>query len=279
MKDFFRRYRENKMAMFGSVILLLLIAMAVLAPVVAPYDPYSMDGTAILQPPGGDHLLGTDRFGRDILSRIIYGSQISLRVSFIAVSIATVAGTTLGVLAGYYGKWTDITISRLTEVMFSFPEVLLALLIMSILGRSLNNIMIAIGIVYTPIFARIARGAVLANRNSLYVEAARSIGTSDGAIIWRHILPNILPPVIVQVTLSLAVAILAEASLSFLGIGVEPDIPSWGVMLSESQALLEQAWWPAVFPGVSITLAVLGFNMLGDGLRDLLDPRLKNVQN
>ena len=225
---------------------------------------------------------GTDEsreMGRDILSRIIYGSQISLKVSLASVAIATAAGVLLGVAAGYFGGITDAVISRILEVMLSFPEVMLALLIMSILGSSLNNIMLAIGIVYTPIFARIARGAVLSVKDSLYVEAARSIGVRDVTIIVRHVLPNILSPVLVQVTLSLAFAILSEAALSFLGIGVEPDIPSWGIMLNNGKAWIEIAWWVGVFPGIAIALAVLGFNILGDGLRDVLDPRLRNVEN
>lgn len=279
MKDFLNRYIHNRLAMMGSVILLMFIIMAVLAPVAAPYDPYYMDGAAVLQAPGGGHLFGTDNMGRDILSRVIYGSRISLWVSLVSVSIATVLGLFLGVIAGYFGGVLDTVLSRMTDIMFSFPEVLLALLIMSILGASLNNIVIAIGIVYTPIFARIARGAVLSIRGSLYIEAARSIGVKNSRIIVRHIVPNILSPVIVQVTLSLAFAILAEASLSFLGIGVEPDIPSWGVMLSNGKDWLELAWWSAVYPGIFICLAVLGFNILGDGLRDLLDPRLRNVEN
>lgn len=279
MKDFSYRFFHNKLAVVGSIILLLFILMAVFAPVLAPYDPFYMDGMAALSPPSSAHLLGTDNMGRDILSRIIYGSRISLKVSLVSVSIATVAGVVLGVAAGYFGKAVDGVISRILEVMFAFPEVLLALLIMSILGPSLNNIMIAIGIVYTPIFARITRGAVLSVKESLYVEAARSMGVGDVKIIIRHIIPNILSPVLVQVTLSLAFAILSEAALSFLGIGVEPDIPSWGIMLNNGKAWIEIAWWVGVFPGIAIALAVLGFNILGDGLRDVLDPRLRNVEN
>lgn len=279
MKDFFYRFFHNKLAVSGSVILLLFILMAVFAPVLAPYDPFYMDPSAALTGPSPEHLLGTDNMGRDILSRIIYGSRISLKVSLVSVAIATTAGVILGVAAGYFGKFTDAVISRILEVMLSFPEVLLALLIMSILGSSLNNIMLAIGIVYTPIFARIARGAVLSVKDSLYVEAAKSIGVKDVTIIVRHILPNILSPVLVQVTLSLAFAILSEAALSFLGIGVEPDIPSWGIMLNNGKAWIEIAWWVGVFPGIAIALAVLGFNILGDGLRDVLDPRLRNVEN
>lgn len=279
MKDFFYRLIHNKLAVTGGVILILFILMAVLAPVIAPYDPYYMDASATLAPPSAEHLLGTDNMGRDILSRIFYGAQISLKVSIVSVSIATAAGVILGVVAGYFGKFTDGIISRILEIMFAFPEVLLALLIMSILGPSLNNIMIAIGIVYTPIFARITRGAVLSVKDSLYVEASRSIGVKDSIIIVRHILPNILSPILVQITLSLAFAILSEASLSFLGIGVEPDIPSWGIMLNNGKAWIEIAWWVGVFPGIAIALAVLGFNILGDGLRDVLDPRLRNVED
>lgn len=279
MKDFFYRLFHNKLAVTGSIILLLFILMAVFAPFLAPYDPFYMDTEAILSAPSAAHLLGTDNMGRDILSRIFYGARISLRVSIVSVSIATVAGVILGVAAGYFGRITDGIISRILEIMFAFPEVLLALLIMSILGPSLNNIIIAIGIVYTPIFARITRGAVLSVKDSLYVEAARSIGVRDSTIIIRHILPNILSPILVQITLSLAFAILSEASLRFLGIGVEPDIPSWGIMLNNGRAWIEIAWWVGVFPGIAIALAVLGFNILGDGLRDVLDPRLRNIED
>ena len=279
MKDFLIRFFHNKVAVTGSISLLLFLLMAIFAPVLAPYDPFYMDSSAPLAPPSAAHLLGTDNMGRDILYRIFFGARISLRVSLVSVTIATVAGVFLGVAAGYFGKLTDGVISRILEIMFAFPEVLLALLIMSILGPSLNNIMIAIGIVYTPIFARITRGAVLSVKDSLYVEAARSIGVKDSTIIVRHILPNILSPILVQVTLSLAFAILSEAALSFLGIGVEPDVPSWGIMLNNGKAWIEIAWWVGVFPGIAIALAVLGFNVLGDGLRDVLDPRLRNVED
>ena len=277
MKDFFYRYLHNRLAVIGSIILLAFVALAVFAPLIAPYDPLANDYNALLSPPTKEHLCGTDNLGRDILSRIIYGARISLRVSLVSVAIATAMGVLLGVAAGFYGGVVDIIISRVLEVMFAFPEVLLALLIMSILGPSLNNIMIAIGIVYTPIFARITRGAVL--KDSLYVEAATTMGVRKSTIITRHILPNILSPIIVQVTLSLAFAILSEAALSFLGIGVEPDVPSWGMMLNYGKTWIELAWWVGVFPGVAIALSVLGFNVLGDGLRDILDPRLRNVEN
>jgi len=279
LKDFFYRYLHNRLAVIGSIILLAFIALAVFAPLIAPYDPLANDYNALLAPPTKEHLCGTDNLGRDILSRIIYGARISLRVSLVSVAIATVFGVLLGVIAGFYGGIVDGIISRVLEVMFAFPEVLLALLIMSILGPSLNNIMIAIGIVYTPIFARITRGAVLNVKDSLYVEAATTMGIRKNTIIVRHILPNILSPIIVQVTLSLAFAILSEAALSFLGIGVEPDVPSWGMMLNYGKTWIELAWWVGVFPGVAIALSVLGFNVLGDGLRDILDPRLRNVES
>ena len=279
MKDFFYRFFHNKLAIIGSAFLLFFVILAIFAPLIAPYDPLANDYSAILSAPTKSHPFGTDNLGRDILSRIIFGSRISLRVSLVSVAIATAAGVLLGVIAGFFGGIVDIVISRILEVMFSFPEVLLALLIMSILGASLNNIMIAIGIVYTPIFARITRGAVLTIKDSLYVEAATTMGVKKRVIIVRHILPNILSPVIVQVTLSLAFAILSEAALSFLGIGVEPDVPSWGMMLNYGKTWIELAWWVGVFPGIAIALTVLGFKVLGDGLRDVLDPRLRNVEN
>ncbi|ELK47789.1 ABC transporter permease [Halobacillus sp. BAB-2008] len=268
--------QKNKVGVFGLGMTLLFAVMAVAAPLIAPYDPYEMMTDAILEGPSMAHLLGTDQFGRDILSRIIYGTRISLQVGIISVGLSFVCGTIIGVVAAYYGRWVDHVLSRLTDVMFAFPDILLALVIMAILGPSLTNLMIAVGIVYTPIFARIARGSVLSIKNSLYIEAARSMGVSNMKIMWKHILPNSVAPLIVQVTLSFAFAILAEAALSFLGLGVSPDTPSWGIMLSEGKSWMETAWWTAVFPGIAITLAVFSFNTMGDGLRDALDPRLKN---
>ena len=264
--------------MMGTCLLLVFVVMAAFAPFIAPFDPFYMSAGANLQAPCSTHLLGTDNLGRDILSRIIFGSRISLHVALVSVSISTFFGVLLGMVAGFLGGVIDHLLSRLTDVLFSFPEILLALLVMSILGSSINNIIIAISIVYTPIFARIARGATLNIKQSLFIEAGRSIGLPRRAILFRHILPNIMPPIIVQITLSLAFAILAEAALSFLGIGAEPDTPSWGNMLSSGNAWMELAWWTSVFPGIAISLAVLAFNILGDGLRDLLDPKLKNVR-
>ncbi len=275
MNDVWYRFSRNKLAVFGLVVIGLYLVCALGARWIAPYDPYEMRVESVLREPGAEHWLGADPFGRDMFSRIVHGSRISLRVGLIAVSIALSAGTVLGMLAGYFGRWIDGLLSRVVDVMFSFPDILLALVIMAILGPSTTNVMIAIGIVYTPIFARIARGSVLSVKNAMFVEAARAIGVGHFMIMFRHILPNILAPLIIQTTLSFAFAILAEAALSFLGLGVEPDAPSWGIMLNEGKNWMEHGWWVAVFPGVAITLAVLSFNVVGDGLRDALDPKLR----
>ncbi len=275
MNDVWYRFSRNKLAVFGLLVIGLYLVCALGARWIAPYDPYEMRVESVLREPGAEHWLGADPFGRDMFSRIVHGSRISLRVGLIAVSIALSAGTVLGMLAGYFGRWIDGLLSRVVDVMFSFPDILLALVIMAILGPSTTNVMIAIGIVYTPIFARIARGSVLSVKNAMFVEAARAIGVGHFMIMFRHILPNILAPLIIQTTLSFAFAILAEAALSFLGLGVEPDAPSWGIMLNEGKNWMEHGWWVAVFPGVAITLAVLSFNVVGDGLRDALDPKLR----
>jgi peptide/nickel transport system permease protein len=269
------RLRQNRLALAGLVLILIFLLMAVFAPLIAPYDPYRIDENAVLSPPSAEHPLGTDSFGRDVLSRMVYGAQISFKVGLISVGIALTAGVLIGAAAGYYGRWVDAALSRVIDVLFSFPDILLALVIMAVLGASLTNVMIAIGIVYTPIFARITRGAVLEIKESLFIDAARVLGAGRLTILRRHILPNVMAPLIVQTTLSLAFAILAEAALSFIGLGVEPDTPSWGIMLNEGKDWMEAAWWIAVFPGLAITSAVLGFNVLGDGLRDALDPRLR----
>ncbi|GKV65891.1 MULTISPECIES: ABC transporter permease [Sporosarcina] len=276
MKDTWKRFKQNRFAFVGFLFIALILVVALFAKWIVPYDPYFMDSSSPLTSPNGQHWFGTDQFGRDIFSRILYGTQISLKVGLIAVGFSLFFGTIIGIVAGYFGGKIDQVLSRITDVLFAFPDILLALVIMAILGPSLTNLMIAIGIVYTPIFARIARGAVLSIRDSLYIEAARSMGVNSFQIMLRHILPNSLAPLIVQVTLSFAFAILAEAALSFLGLGVSPDTPSWGIMLSEAKDWMEISWWTAIFPGVAITLAVLSFNIMGDGLRDALDPRLKN---
>jgi peptide/nickel transport system permease protein len=249
-----------------------VVVLALTAPLVAPYDPYAMDPAAALSGPTASHWLGADAFGRDILSRIIYGARISLQVGIVSVAIALAAGTLLGLCAGYFGGKVDAVLSRVNDGLLSFPDILLALAIMAVLGASTRNVTIAIGVVYTPIFARIARGAVLQVRGQNFVEAARALGFGHGRIMLRHVLPNAAAPLVVQTTLSLAFAILAEAALSFLGLGVEPDAPSWGVMLSEGKEWMELAWWVPVFPGVAITFVVFSLNVVGDALRDVLDP-------
>ncbi|MFO7888130.1 MAG: ABC transporter permease [Eubacteriales bacterium] len=276
MGEIWYRFRKNKLALFGFTVLVVFIILALAAPIIAPYDPFQMSVGETLQSPNSSHIFGTDQFGRDILSRIIHGTRISFKVGIISVGISLVVGVAMGIAAGYFGGWIDIIISRIIDIMFSFPDIFLALVIMAILGTSLTNVMIAIGIVYTPIFARIARGSTLTVKDNAYIEAARSIGVGDLMTIIRHILPNILAPLIVQITLSFGFAIRSEAALSFLGLGVEPDVPSWGIMLNEGKDWLELAWWVSVFPGLAATLAILSFNVLGDGLRDALDPKLKN---
>jgi peptide/nickel transport system permease protein len=265
---------RNPLGVVGAILIVLLILAAALADLIAPYDPVSQLARR-LTAPNELYVLGTDEFGRDVLSRIIHGSRISLYVGVVSVGIALGIGGTLGLIAGYFGGWIDNLIMRLMDVMFSIPSLVLAIAITGILGPSLRNAMIAIGIVYTPTFARVARGPVLSVVQHEYIQAARTIGARDWRIIARHVLPNVTAPIIVQTTLSLSTAILAEAVLSFLGLGTQPPEPSWGTMLGTGRKFMETAPWVAVFPGLAIMLAVLGFNLLGDGLRDALDPRLK----
>ncbi|WP_019415777.1 nickel transporter permease [Paenisporosarcina sp. TG20] len=271
----FDKLRKNKLAMFGLYVILLNIIMAVFAPLIAPHDPTEMFVKNRLEAPSSQFFMGTDEFGRDIFSRIIYGAQISLKVGIISVGIGIFFGVFLGLISGYFGKLLDNVISRFMDVLFSFPDILLAIAIMAVLGSNITNVMIAIGIVSIPIFARITRSAVLSVRESQFIEAAKSTGVKDIVIIFRHILPNISAPIIVQSTLSLAFAIIAEASLSFLGLGTQPPSPSWGLMLNTGRGFMETSPWVAIFPGLAIMITVLSFNVLGDGLRDALDPRLK----
>jgi len=265
---------KNPLGMVGAILIVLLLLAAALADLIAPYDPVSQLARR-LTAPNDLYLLGTDEFGRDVLSRIIHGSRISLYVGVVSVGIALGIGGTLGLIAGYFGGWIDNLLMRLMDVMFSIPSLVLAIAITGILGPNLRNAMIAIGIVYTPTFARVARGPVLSVVQQEYIQAARTIGARDWRIIAQHVLPNVTAPIIVQTTLSLSTAILAEAVLSFLGVGTQPPEPSWGTMLGTGRKFMETAPWVAVFPGLAIMLAVLGFNLLGDGLRDALDPRLK----
>lgn len=276
-KTTIRRLLKHPVGVIGVVIIVILVLAALLGPIVSPYDPNEQDFDNRFSPPTLSHPFGTDDFGRDTLSRVMYGARISLLVGVIAVSIAATLGTFLGLVAGYSTRVIDEVIMRIMDILFAFPAILLAIAILAALGKGIANAMIAIGLVYTPIFARIARGAVLSVRNEEFIKAARALGTRHFTILFRHILPNSLAPLIVETTLSLAFAILAEAALSFFDLGTQPPDPSWGRMLSEGRAYFQQSVWMAVFPGLSIMISVMGFNFLGDGLRDALDPKMKQV--
>jgi ABC-type dipeptide/oligopeptide/nickel transport system permease subunit len=269
-----RREWRNPIGLVGAAIVLITILMAVLAPIISPFSPSSQGGGRLVAP-GPEHLMGTDELGRDVLSRVIYGSQASLQVGAVSVILALVVGVAIGVLAGFYRGWIDDWLMRLIDIVFAFPGLVLAIVIAGLLGPSRTNAMIAIGIVYAPAFARVIRGSVLAVMAESYVEAARVVGASDGRIMLRHLLPNIMAPIIVLTTVYLSTAILSEASLSFLGLGTQPPEPSWGGMLNAARRFMELAPWLAIFPGGAIMLVVLGFNFLGDGLRDILDPRIR----
>ncbi len=268
---------RNPMAVMSSVVLAALVAVALLGDRITPYPPLAQSIPDRLQAPSAQHWFGTDELGRDIFSRVLDGASVSLQVGFVAVGISLVAGTVIGLVAGYYGRWLDDGLMRFMDVLFAFPAILLAIVVVAVLGPGITNAMIAIGIVYTPIFARIARASVLSVREEVYVRAAHSSGAGDLRIMARHVVPNIAAPLIVQTSLSLAFAILSEAALSFLGLGVQPPDPSWGRMLSEGRSFLEQAWWMAVFPGLAIFVTVLAFNVLGDALRDVLDPKQRST--
>ena len=273
--DTLYRFRHHRIGMIGAVIISVLVITAIFGPSIAPHDPNHMYFSTVFSPPTLEHPLGTDDFGRDTLSRIMYGARVSLLVGIAAVGIAAPLGTLLGMLAGYGTRFMDEAIMRIMDVLFAFPTILLALAIMAILGKGFINAMIAIGIVYIPIFARIARSSVLSVRNDEFVEAARALGSTDFQILRKHIFPNILAPIIVEISLSLSFAILAEAALSFFGLGTQPPDPSWGRMLSEGREFFRQSAWLSVFPGLAIMVTVIGFNFVGDGLRDVLDPRLR----
>ncbi|HYM69295.1 MAG TPA: ABC transporter permease [bacterium] len=262
-------------AVVGAVIVCAYLLAAAGARVLAPVDPNAMAPGALLAPPGGSHPFGTDQFGRDVLSRLLFGSRVSLGVSFVSVAIALSGGGTIGILSGYHGGVLDNVLMRTMDVIFAFPAVLLAIAIMAVAGTTPPVLVAAIGLVYIPQFARVTRGSTLQARGVEYVEAARAQGASVTRILVHHIVPNILAPIIVQTSLSLSFAILTESALSFLGLGTQPPTPSWGNMLAEARRFMTTAPWTAVFPGVAISLIVLGFNLLGDGLRDLLDPRLR----
>lgn len=268
-----RRFWRHKLALVGLVLLCLLLISAAFPSLIAPHDPFAIEMGYRLLPPSPTFPFGTDDFGRDLFSRVIYGARISLQVGVIAVGIAGSVGITLGLVAGYYGGFADALIMRIMDVIFAFPAILLAITIMSLLGPSTTNVMIAIGIVYIPIFARIVRGTTLSLKELDYIEAARSSGSSAGRILMRHILPGAVGEITVQITLSLAYAILAEAALAFLGLGAQPPEPSWGSMLSFGREWVREAPWFSFFPGLAIFVTVFSLNLVGDAWRDALDPR------
>ncbi|NDI33835.1 nickel transporter permease [Chengkuizengella sediminis] len=274
--DAWKSFKKNKLAVVGLIIVTIFISLAIFAPYITPEGINEQKLADRLLPPSSEHLLGTDDFGRDILSRVIHGARISLWVGFVSVIGSIVVGCLLGILAGYYGRWVDTLISRFFDIMLAFPSMLLAIAIVSVLGPSLRNALIAIAIINVPNFGRLIRSKVLSIKQEEYITAAKAIGMRDRRILFRHILPNSMAPIIVQGTLAIATAIIEAAALGFLGLGAEPPNPEWGKMLADSKEYLVQAPWTMFFPGIAIMLTVLGFNLMGDGLRDALDPRMKN---
>lgn len=268
-----RRFRSHRIAVVGGVLMAVFLLVAIAAPWLAPHDPLAQDLYNRLAPPSLEHPFGTDDFGRDIMSRVIHGTRISLRIGLVAVSIALAAGTLIGIVSGYYGGVIDQALMRLMDLMLAFPSILLAIGIVAVLGPGLDNAMIAIGVVAIPQYARLMRASTLTVREADYVQALRALGASDARILATAILPNCLAPLIVQATLSLATAILDAAGLSFLGLGAQPPTPEWGAMLSGGRELILSAPWVLTYPGIAIFVTVLAFNLLGDGLRDAFDPK------
>ncbi|ARK28411.1 nickel transporter permease [Halalkalibacter krulwichiae] len=275
-KSFYKKLRKNKAAMVGGFLILFFILVAIIGPYFTPYEPNVQNHVNKLASPSAEHWFGTDHHGRDIFTRIIHGMSITLYVGFFSVVIGAIVGIFLGVVSGYYGGKLDAFIMRVMDVLLAFPGILLALAIVSVLGGSLTNVIIAVGIFSIPVFARIVRGSTLAVRKLEYIDAVRSLGASDARIIFKHVLPNVTSPLIVQATLSIATSILTASGLSFLGMGAQPPTPEWGAMLSDGRNYMWDAPHVAFFPGVAIVIVVLAFNIFGDGLRDALDPKMKN---
>jgi peptide/nickel transport system permease protein len=276
LSELWRRLKRNRAAIVGGIIVLLFVVIALLAPLIAPYAPNEGDLTKRLKPPSGEHLLGTDPLGRDLLSRVIYGARISLQIQIVSVSIALVMGTLLGMIGGYYGGRLDHLLMRLMDILLAFPGIFLAISIIAVLGPGLTNLMLAAGIYSIPQFARIVRGSILSLKEKEFIEAARAVGENDLNILFRYLLPNSMAPIIIQTTLRMATVLLTASGLSFLGLGVQPPTAEWGAMLSNARAYLITAPHVAMVPGLAIMLVVMGFNLFGDGLRDSLDPRLKD---
>lgn len=273
--DTIRRLARSRSAVAGGLLFTLIALIVMLAPALSAYSPIKANQRMPLAAPSAAHLMGTDRFGRDIFARVLWGGRLSLSVGLVAVGIAALSGVTVGLIAGFYGRRVDAVIMRAVDLLLAFPSILLALAIIATLGSSLTNLMIAVGVAGIPDYVRITRGAVLTLREREFVLSARVVGCRDNAIIFRHIMPNVLAPVTVLATLGVASAIITGSALSFLGLGIRPPAPEWGNMLADGREFLEAAWWVAFFPGLAIMLAVLSINLLGDGLRDVLDPRLR----
>ena len=274
-REFWSRLKGNRMAMTGLTLVLGLFVVSIFAPWLAPYDPNQIDLKEVLMPPSPAHLLGTDTLGRDVLSRIIYGSRVSLNVGFVAVGLATLIGLLVGALAGFYGGWVDQTLMRLVDLMLCFPAFFLILAVIAVLEPSIWNIMAVIGLTGWMGVARLVRAEFLSLREREFVAAARALGAGDARLILRHLLPNALAPVMVSATLGVAGAILTESALSFLGLGVQPPTPSWGNILTAGKDNIEIAWWLSVFPGLAILITVMSYNLLGEGIREAIDPRLQ----
>lgn len=272
-----RLLARNPVTLVSALVLVIVAVVAVTANWIAPHGVNDIDVPNALQPPSGSHWFGTDELGRDVLSRVLVAIQASMRIAVISVALAVIVGVTVGIVAGYRGGWLDTVLMRVVDVMFAFPVLLLALAVVAILGPGVTTTILAIGIVYTPIFARVSRASALGVRTEPFVQVSRAMGAGDLYILRRHILPNVAGPLIVQASLSLAFAILSEAALSFLGLGIQPPQPSLGRMIFDSQGFVTMAWWMAVFPGAAIFVIVLAFNLFGDGLRDVLDPKQRTM--
>lgn len=275
MREFWRKFRKQKLAMFAAIFIVLLVVVAIIAPWIVPYDAENyFDYNALNNPPSLTHWFGVDSLGRDIFSRIVMGSRISLAAGFVSVALGVIVGTLLGLLAGYYEGWWDRIVMRISDVLFAFPGILLAIGVVAVLGSSMMNVIIAVAIFSVPAFARLVRGSTLAIKGMTYIEAMRSVGASDRVILLRHILPGTISPIVVYGTMRIGTSIITAASLSFLGLGAQPPTPEWGAMLNEARADMLLAPHVALFPALAIFVTVLAFNVVGDGLRDALDPRI-----
>ena len=277
MRGFWRAFKKNRLAIVGGIVVLCLVLLAVLAPALAPWDPYRPDVKKILEPPSPRHLLGTDQLGRDVFSRMLYGSRVSLAVGFVSVGIATIIGVMLGSAAGYHGGWIDALIMRMVDFMLVFPRFFLLLAVLAFLKPSIWTIMMVIGLTGWMGVTRLVRAEFLSLKEREFVVWSQAIGASGFRIVWRHILPNAMAPVLVAMTLGIPAAILTESGLSFLGLGVQPPFATWGNILNEGKDTIEIAWWLSLYPGMAILVTVLSYNLLGEGIRDALDPRLRQA--